>query len=253
MAPSGSMRLEPRSVERAAEAVGRTTTARRSSPSAPPFRARAAARCAQRHRPCAGPLTATMTRSCGPSAAGSSATVDRARSSARRRCARAIRARAMPPRSRRAPPRTRRTRFAPAARRGSRRSRRRRRCRPSCAVRRVGAVDQPRQRVEHVLAGAESRVELQRVARALALDVLATARSPGPSPSTRAGSRTRGCSVHRVANARGTSSAHASRPWLRRITAGRSPMLRTSRGPSSACTVMPSKSWYATLPCSCAE
>ena len=54
---------------------------------------------------------------------------------------------------------------------------------------------------------------------------------------------------HRIANARGTVSAHASKPWLRRITAGLSPIARISRGPSSAWTVMPSKSWYASLPC----
>jgi len=48
---------------------------------------------------------------------------------------------------------------------------------------------------------------------------------------------------HSTANAEGRVELHAKRPWLRRMTAWRSPMLRTSLGPSSACTVMPSKSW----------
>ncbi len=60
------------------------------------------------------------------------------------------------------------------------------------------------------------------------------------------------CSVQSVMKASGTDGPQASRPWLRRITAFFCPMLPTKRVFSPSSTVMPSKSWYATPPCSCA-
>ena len=119
---------------------------------------------------------------------------------------------------------------ARASRRSSRRSRRRRRCRLSWFSRSVlvgvvDAVDLAHQRVEHVLPGAVTRVELQRVARAASRDVFGHRDRARPSQNVASWISQARCSVHSIAKACGSVWPHASRPWLRRITAWRSPML----------------------------
>jgi hypothetical protein len=105
----------------------------------------------------------------------------------------------------------------------------------------VDAIDLPHQRVEHVLPGAAARVELERVARALRGMASGTG-SGAPMLCVASCTSQARCSVHSTAKASGSVSPQESRPWLRRITAGRPAMLATTRGPSSARMVMPSKS-----------
>ena len=60
------------------------------------------------------------------------------------------------------------------------------------------------------------------------------------------------CSTHSRLKAWASVLPITTGPWLRSSSTGLqscgAPALARMRAPSSACTVMPSKSWYATLP-----
>ena len=115
-------------------------------------------------------------------------------------------------------------------------------------VARVLAVDQPLQRGERVLAGAVLRVELERVGDALLEHRAAESGSPRPRPASPAAPRRRGSRSTSAAAPAAGCAPIVTGPWLRSSSTVRPSALRRMRSPSSAWTVMPSKSWYATLP-----